>query len=299
MRLKKIDKSDIIWLKKYFEDIQPEFSQYSLSSIFLWDQCIYDAYLTYYRDIPVFIEVPYDVNDKRRVLFPLSKEKLKPSEIYELIKTLECHEVYYVDEDYIRKYKHELEKYFDIQLQDEYSDYLYRASELSELKGSKYSAKRNLINQFEKTYASGFQIKPFKKQTLNDIIYLIDKIKNQISAGNNIDIYICEEKAIKRISYYIDDIIFFGICVYIAGELKAFAIGSHLNRETCILNFEKADKNIKGLYQFTDREFSKIASERYIFINKESDMGKEGLRKAKQSYHPIKIIKSFILKTKI
>ncbi len=101
--------------------------------------------------------------------------------------------------------------------------------------------------------------------------------------------------AIENIEKYMDEIEFFGICVYIGGKISSFAIGSHLNTKTCVLNFEKADKNIKGLYQFTDREFAKHIPDRYLFINKESDMGKEGLKKAKLSYHPSQIIKSFVL----
>ncbi len=62
-----------------------------------------------------------------------------------------------------------------------------------------------------------------------------------------------------------------------------------------MLCFEKADADIEGIYQFLDNECAKRLFSGYRFINKESDMGKPGLTKSKQSYHPVEIIKSYCL----
>jgi hypothetical protein len=61
------------------------------------------------------------------------------------------------------------------------------------------------------------------------------------------------------------------------------------------LQYEKAYDKIKGLYQYFDNQCAKRLFNGYTYINKESDMGVEGLAKAKKSYHPIHIIESFRL----
>ncbi len=294
MSLNKIKKEDIKLLKSYFEKIQPEFSQYSLSSIFLWNSCIYDVYLGFCDENLIIAEIPYENQEKRRILFPLSEKLLPVDKLYRILKKIDFKIVYYVPQSYIRE-NPDIEKYFEVYEQADYNDYVYKREDLQKLGGSKYSSKRNLIHQFEKIYEGMYEVKEFSIISFQDIISLVEKIKKQIVSKEKFDMYECEMMAIENIKKYIDEIEFFGICVYIGGKISAFAIGSHLNTKTCVLNFEKADKNIKGLYQFIDREFAKYVADRYIFINKESDMGKEGLKKAKLSYHPSQIIKSFVL----
>ncbi len=294
MRLNKITKNDIKTLESYFEKNQPELSPYSLSSIFLWNGCIYDVYLGFIDENLIIAELPYENPNKKRILFPLSQNTPAPDKLSAILRKINFTTVYYAPESYIKQ-NPEIQIYFEIYEQTDYTDYVYRTESLKELVGSKYSSKRNLLHQFEKIYKDSYEVKPFSQQTIDSVISFIHEIKDQISPGKSFDIYNCEISAIENIKRYINDISFFGICVYIAGKISSFAIGSHLNNNTCILNFEKADKNVKGLYQFTDREFAKHVYGKYLFINKESDIGKEGLKKAKISYHPHKTIKSFML----
>jgi len=64
------------------------------------------------------------------------------------------------------------------------------------------------------------------------------------------------------------------------------------------MNFEKALDNVKGLYQFLDNELAKHLPPHYAFINKESDLEKPGLAKAKESYYPCSKVKSYMLTLK-
>lgn len=81
-----------------------------------------------------------------------------------------------------------------------------------------------------------------------------------------------------------------GILIRVDGKVVAFSIFEPINPSTSIVHFEKAIKEYKGLYQLINRETSlKILSKGCSFINREEDMGIEGLRKAKLSYHPIEL----------
>lgn len=298
MSLEKLKIDDVEYLKRYLHQIHPQLSPYSLSEIFLWDGCFYDVYIAKSRKGPFIVEIPHEKDQEKRLLFPFPLTHpsfYSPAEIKEILCEIDVKTIYYAPYEYLIA-NPDLEKYFEIYEQPEYYDYLYDSQSLAKLEGSKYSSKRNLIKQFESQYRGLYEIKNFSNSSLDDIMNLWHHTQNQISTTDlHLKILQCEKKAIENISRYINLIDFFGVSLYINNKIKAFAIGSHLNNTTCLLNFEKADKNIKGLYQFIDREFARLVSTKYKYINKESDLGKETLKKAKLSYHPIKIIKSYKL----
>jgi hypothetical protein len=297
MKLKKLEKEDISIFKKYL-DYGPQHSSYSLSEIFLWNGCVWDVFWMRYEDYLIIAEEPKN-NEEKRIFLPLPYLELKVEKLYEILKDIKYNAVYYVGSDYIELHKDKLMKFFEIKENFNYSDYLYLSKDLALLKGSKYSAKRNLINQFEKNYILNTVVESFNIKKIDEIINFSKYLFKNSSIVGEKEILECEIEAISNIKKFWDEIEFFGVCVYIDNKLKGFAIGSVLNNQTCILNFEKADKNIKGLYQFLDKSFAKSVSQRFKYINKESDLGIESLKISKLSYHPIKIINSFILKPRI
>ena len=77
------------------------------------------------------------------------------------------------------------------------------------------------------------------------------------------------------------------------GRVVAYSLGERLTNDTFVIHFEKADDNIKGAYQIINNEFAKHNCADFEFINREEDNGEEGLRKAKLSYRPVKLIEKF------
>ena len=76
--------------------------------------------------------------------------------------------------------------------------------------------------------------------------------------------------------------------IYIDGNLEAFTIGSYNAREDmAIIHIEKANPEIRGLYQFINQQFLIHEFADTSLVNREDDLGLEGLRKAKLSYNPI------------
>jgi hypothetical protein len=66
-----------------------------------------------------------------------------------------------------------------------------------------------------------------------------------------------------------------------------------LNSDTVIVHVEKAFQDYRGAYQFINREFVKKIAPGYKYVNREDDIGDEGLRKAKESYYPIFMLEKF------
>ena len=67
------------------------------------------------------------------------------------------------------------------------------------------------------------------------------------------------------------------------------AMGSFLNQTTFDIHFEKALERTDGTYAAINQGFAAWLREKYPalqYLNREDDMGIEGLRKAKLSYCP-------------
>ncbi len=77
--------------------------------------------------------------------------------------------------------------------------------------------------------------------------------------------------------------------VYVNDKLSAFTIGERVNDDMAIVHIEKADSSINGLYAFINKTFVEECFSDVPFINREQDLGIEGLRKAKLTYQPIKL----------
>ncbi len=83
-----------------------------------------------------------------------------------------------------------------------------------------------------------------------------------------------------------------GIVLKINGKIEAYSFGEKLNPETAVTHIEKANPEIKDAYAFINMSFAKMMSE-FKYINREQDLGIPGLRYAKKSYHPVKMIFKF------
>ena len=71
----------------------------------------------------------------------------------------------------------------------------------------------------------------------------------------------------------------------------AFTFGEQLNEDTAVIHVEKADPDVNGAYTAINQAFVANTWQDMTYINREEDMGIEGLRKAKESYRPVKMIK--------
>jgi hypothetical protein len=75
------------------------------------------------------------------------------------------------------------------------------------------------------------------------------------------------------------------------GRMAAYTVGERLSSDTLVIHFEKADPAYKGVYQAINQQFLTHADPAFTLVNREQDLGDEGLRKAKLSYHPVDFVR--------
>lgn len=191
---------------------------------------------------------------------------------------------------------------------DDLKDYIYDAEALRTLSGRKMTKKRNHVNRFLREYEGRWEYRSLTYENRYEIIefenrWLKSKFGNCSSdecAEDGQDL-LGEKNGIENIvsiPELYDRFRFGGI--YIDGKLMAFSIGDYNeSQKMAIVSIEKADGSIQGLYQMINREFLVHEFPDALIVNREDDVGIEGLRKAKMSYHPIAFERKFTLRQKV
>jgi len=316
---KKLKAEDYPALRDFFDIYGWSLCEYSLSSIIAWNHCIYDVHYRVEGDLLFISEIEIEKPENRRLLLPLTRpfnacagvvskaygqqttRRPLPAELAGWAAKLGYRQYYYAAEDYLSAVgAAEVEKFFTVKEQPGYMDYIYSASDLAGLKGHKFSKKRNLIAQFTKQVKEVREVKvePLTPANSGRCVSLLDEWARDPEAGEQLEMLNCERKAILNALRDFELLQMRGVMVSIDGKTAGFAFGGWLSKDTFVLNFEKALGNVKGLYQFLDNEFAKCLPGQYVYINKESDLGKPGLAKTKESYYPCKKVKSYILTLK-
>jgi hypothetical protein len=174
------------------------------------------------------------------------------------------------------------------------ANYLYRADDLATLEGRRYAKKRNLIHQAEQAYQ--WTSKPITDETVKDCRAVLEEIA-QTEPFERTQLHLDELTAIEYALAHFSQLKQRGCLIYVDGHPAAFSIYEELAPDTCVIHFEKAIKRFKGLYQLINREAARdIAQTDYTYINREEDMGNEGLRQAKLSYYPAELVPFHILR---
>lgn len=303
MVLKPITPADYPRLKRFFERQEYRLCEYSLSLIIVWNNTEYQPYGAIDGESLIIGAEFATQKEKRHLILPISPVKEHtPEELSDLAEKLGFESFWFVPEDYIKAYgKKRINSFFTVSGQKDFNDYVYRTDDLVALKGNKYAKKRNLIHQFERNYISNghVRIEPMDPQSAPDCIDFLEEWceQNHCDAEGDLDLA-CEKQATIHAIENIDRLGVKGLLLRLDGKVRAFGIASQLTANMGVLHFEKADANIKGLYQYFDSQCARELLNQYEYINKESDMDIPGLAKAKQSYHPAMIIKSYVLTLK-
>lgn len=173
-------------------------------------------------------------------------------------------------------------------------DYVYQAEKLATLAGRKLQAKRNHINRFVANNSWTFErITPDNLAECWEMNLEWCR-KNECKDDEQLRAEYC---AVKRDFDYFTPLELEGGLIRVDGNIVAFTMGERLNSDTYVVHVEKAFGEIQGAYQIVNREFVRWIRETYpdiVYVNREEDMGYEGLRKAKLSYHPDKMEEKYL-----
>ena len=180
----------------------------------------------------------------------------------------------------------------------DYAEYIYRTEDLSILPGKALAPKRNRVRAFYSAYEGNIRIEDINESNILDVmIFQNNWIKDRLEEGYD-EMLARENEAIRFYLSHYDALEFKGIVVYVKGTVVGYAAGVALNDECMDEVIEKGRKDVVGIYQLLCNEFAVLCCRESTYINREEDLGVEGLRRAKESYHPYRMLKKFIVTEK-
>lgn len=172
-------------------------------------------------------------------------------------------------------------------------DYVYSRESLATLKGKKLHGKRNHINKFLSKYPA-YEYKKLDASMIADCIALYDqwiREKDEEAAKSLQD----EKQSVLLALNHMEELELTGGTIYIDGKLCAFTVGERLHPHMQLIHIEKGDTNYDGIFPMINQQYVLHECEDVTLINREEDMGIEGMRKAKRSYNPLKMIEKHLI----
>jgi hypothetical protein len=171
-------------------------------------------------------------------------------------------------------------------------DYVYRTKDLAFLKGRHYDGKRGFVRKFFNSY--DFECKEYSVSLKDKCLNLVRRWAEKKGGFN--DSLLAEFNAIEDMLDNYERLNCSGCIAHIEDKVIGFSFGEELNKSTFVVHFEKADIDYDGIYQAINQRFveNRVLGN-YDFINREQDLGIEGIRKAKKSYFPVKMIEKYIV----
>lgn len=168
------------------------------------------------------------------------------------------------------------------------ADYVYAIDDLADLRGRKYQKKRNHYNRFLAEHPD-CRCVPLTREQIPHAAALAAHWFAQRESGGTQGTYILEKRAIRRCLRDLEALEAEG-CLLLDGEdVLAFTVATRLSSDTFDVHFEKAREDVDGAYAAINCEFARYLRLKYPqvrYLDREDDLGLEGLRKAKLSYLP-------------
>ncbi len=177
----------------------------------------------------------------------------------------------------------------------EHFDYVYRTEELIRLSGGAYRAKRNHLNYLLRSFRTIYE--PVTKSSIGSCLGLAATWCKFHQSEEDPNV-LGEWDAIREALHHFGKLQIEGGTMLVNGRPEAFSLGERLNRQTAVVHIEKANTEIRGLYNAINQQFCERQWADTPFINREQDLGEPGLRKAKLSYNPDHLVEKFRIRLK-
>ncbi len=269
---------------------QPFFfgSECAFTNLFVWRGC-YNIYWTTFHD---FLIIKVNKNDVDFFLQPFGGCSDNLPELIEALKEynnnqpFEFHGMYECSVERFKKVYPNLEVVED---RDNW-DYVYLRENLANIAGRKYHGQKNHYNSFKKNYPDYV----FEEITPNIYSECLEFGENWCEKRIDNDPSLeCELCAMREAFVNFERLGLRGGAIRINGKIEAFSFGKKINDEVAVIHVEKANPEFKGIYAAINKETAMNIWTDVKYLNREEDMGVEGLRRAKESYHPEFLVKKY------
>ena len=165
------------------------------------------------------------------------------------------------------------------------ADYVYSSEDLINLSGKKFHQKRNHLNAFLNTYSFKYKrIEDTKECTELFEKWLLTQPKEAVDFSRMPTLRLLENA--KELGVTVGGI-------YVNEKLIAFSAGEPQTEDTALIHIEYADTSYRGAFNIINQQFVENEWKDFTYINREEDMGLEGLRRAKLAYRPVKLIEKY------
>ncbi len=167
------------------------------------------------------------------------------------------------------------------------ADYVYLASDLIGLRGRKYDGKRNHIRKFKANYVSAYA--DISEALVDDCIHLAETWYHSKQDPSLEPDLVATREALTHLT----GLGLKGSAILVDGTVRAFSLAEQLNPDTAVIHIEKYDPAYEGIPQVINQQLCEHICGSYRYINREQDLGNEGLRRSKMSYNPVLILNKY------
>lgn len=289
MDFKVIELSDRPWITEILKMSDFRGCEYNFSNNFAWHR-LYNTSICRYKNFYISRSMKYGL----RFTFPAGSGDYK-----DLFLTLkkEAEElgsplmVSSVTDESLKLFEELFHGQYTVSCDEADSDYIYDGEKLRTLSGKKYHQKRNHLARF---YENNWEYSEMTEKDFDECIefavnsYNINKAYDDESA-------VAEQYAINTFMNCFGELELKGGVIRIDGKVEGFTIGDGINSDTFDIHIEKANPSVQGAYAAINNEFAKSAAAGYTYINREEDLGLEGLRKSKRSYYPVMMLRKNVV----
>lgn len=279
---------------KYLKNYRFKTCEYSFTNLIIWRKGCDISYTIYNGTL---IIKKRDFKGNYHFMQPIGYKKEDLRCIVEKLRRYkEENRMEYLFKDIESSFLDELKEIYsdDIKIEQDIDnfDYIYASEKLASLSGKKLHSKKNHYNYFIKTY--NYVTRDFSELGVkDDCIAASEAWHEEKSNGNSYLVY--ELDGIKEIISNSDKLNLKGMAVYVDDSIAAFTIGEIVNTDMAIVHIEKGRSDIRGIYTFTNKAFVENYLSDVEYINREQDLGIEGLRKAKKSYNPLRLEEKYCI----
>lgn len=296
-QFRKIRLEDKEWINQCLRTSDFRGGEYSFANNVAW-QRLNDTVICHYKNF--YISCSFD-NGQPYVTFPagVKTDEQGRKEYIDLFKDLnnffsEQNKkliVSSVNEENLQWIKEYYGDNIDISYDRDSSDYIYNTDDLSELKGKKYHGKRNHIKHF---MSNDWSFETITSDNINECFEFATQLYNHNENTNDYS-SVVEQYAINMFLMNMKYLGLVGAILKSSGKIVGFTIGEQLNSDTFIVHIEKANSDVQGAYPMICNQFIKNFAGDLKYVNREEDLGIEGLRKSKLSYKPVFLLDKYIV----
>lgn len=288
-----LDRSHQPAIEALFRDLQPQTSELTFTNLYIWRHA-YGAKVTRIGEVVCLFSWRADPEDSF-LLPPLGR----CAGVEQVRRCLDLMAEQGHDPKLRRIGQDDLDRLgitsadFDLQTDRDNWDYVYRVRDLIDLPPDRYHDKLLHLRSFTRKFSYEY------RRITPDLVPACQELQDLWCDEKHCDLHSslrAEARAVKEVLEHLDELHVTGGAILVNDRVQAFTLGEPLNQDTVVIHIEKASPDLHGAFQVINREFLAHEWADWEYVNREQDVGEPGLRQAKESYYPARLVEKFVVR---